>query len=296
MVMKNHHHLSIGYLIILVNHYHYHYYHLHVIILLLLSSSLSLDVSNILDQLIPDKDESILMVGCGNAPFSPDIMYKGGHKNIINIDISDIVIEQQKSLFPEQQWLVMDVLNLDFEPNKFMIVIDKSLIDTLLCYSDSGKCCSKMIDEIWRCMAPGSRYITFSLHSLEEATVHFTKEKFNWKVSSFLVKSSRWNENEDRHRAVCYTMVVCDKPKDDGSYYLNQQYPMIIDGVLSDDDFAALQAYAVEVNKKASIQNASTKTLMKSLHKVLLEICENDDFKNTSKEKLPNETNENVSM
>jgi len=234
------------------------------------------------------------MVGCGNAPFSPDMMFKGGHKNIINIDISDVVIEQQKLLYPQQQWMVMDVLNLDFETNKFTIVIDKSLIDTLLCYSDSGKCCSKMIEEIYRIMATGSRYITFSLHSLEEAEIHFIKEKFNWKVSSFLVKSSRWNENEDRHRAVCYTMIVCDKPKDDGSYYLNQKYPMEIDGVLSDEEFAALTSNAVELNKKASIKNASTKTLMTCLHKVLSDICEND-FKNTFEEKSI-EINENVSM
>ena len=228
------------------------------------------------------------MVGCGNAPFSSDIMFKGGHQNIINIDISDVVIEQQKKLFPQQQWLVMDVLDLKFEDNAFTLAIDKSLIDTLLCYSDSGKCCSQMIDELYRVLAPGSRYITFSLHSIDEAEIHFIKEKYNWKVSSYLVKSSRWNENEDRHRAVCYTMIVCDKPRKDGSYYNNQTYPMGLEGTLSQEEYIKLRDYAIEVNKKAAIKSASLKRLKRGLHKALTTIANEN-------KKTPEKAVENIS-
>lgn len=31
------------------------------------------DVADVIQNLLPDKDKSILMIGCGNAPFSPDM-------------------------------------------------------------------------------------------------------------------------------------------------------------------------------------------------------------------------------
>lgn len=61
---------------------------------------------------------------------------KGHFERITNIDLSSVVIEQQRRKYPNQDWLVMDVLNMDFENNKFKYVIDKSLIDTLLCSSN----------------------------------------------------------------------------------------------------------------------------------------------------------------
>ena len=249
------------------------------------------DVKTILNQLIPDKNEEILIVGSGNAPFSPDL-YDAGHKRIINIDISDVVIEQQKIKYPEQEWIVMDVLDLKYETNSIMLVIDKSLIDTLLCYSDGGhKFCASMIDEIYRVMKPGSRYVTFSLHSLDEAEIHFTKDKYDWKVSSYLVKSSRWNDNEDRHRAVCYTMIVCDKRAEDGCYYMNQTYPMQLEGTLSEEEYIKLRDHALEVNKIASVKAASVKRLKKCLHNALLIVSgENEKVKSSS------ETIKNVSM
>ena len=134
-------------------------------------------MKHVLDQLIPDKLVPILMVGAGNAPFSPDMYFQGstkpfihqfthllnncaslgGYKNIINIDISSVVINQQQKLYSEQQWHIMDVTKMTFADHYFHLAIDKSLIDTLLCYSNSNTNTSKMIDEIYRVMAPGSR-------------------------------------------------------------------------------------------------------------------------------------------
>ncbi len=105
------------------------------------------------------------------------------------------MIEQQKARFPQQEWLVMDVLNMTFPTASIPAIVDKSLIDTLLCYSESAKKTQMMIDEIYRVMAPGSRYVTFSLHSVEEVVGKFANDKYDWKVSAYRVKSSRWNEH-----------------------------------------------------------------------------------------------------
>jgi hypothetical protein len=46
-----------------------------------------------------------------------------------------VVIEQQAAKFPEQIWKVMNAMNMDFPDASFPVIIDKSLIDTLLCAS-----------------------------------------------------------------------------------------------------------------------------------------------------------------
>ena len=63
--------------------------------------------------------------------------HKGNYKIIINIDLSDVVIEQQQKNFPGQEWLVMDAMDMSFEDGHFPYIIDKSLIDTIMC-SENG--------------------------------------------------------------------------------------------------------------------------------------------------------------
>lgn len=94
------------------------------------------DTSNLIYQLIPDKSTLILIPGCGNAPFSPDLYYIGGYTNLINFDNSDVVINQMIQKFPALTWKYMDVLNLPYDDNSIPVIIDKSLIDTLMCYAN----------------------------------------------------------------------------------------------------------------------------------------------------------------
>jgi len=41
-------------------------------------------LSSTLEPLLPDKNTRILLVGCGDAPFSADLYYIGGYHNQIN--------------------------------------------------------------------------------------------------------------------------------------------------------------------------------------------------------------------
>ncbi len=88
-----------------------------------------------LEALIEDRSRLTLMVGCGNAPFSPDL-FKNGFVNLINTDLSDVVISQMRKRYPEMNWEIMDVLDLKFPDNHFPYVLDKSLVDTLMCYNN----------------------------------------------------------------------------------------------------------------------------------------------------------------
>ena len=87
----------------------------------------------IIVDLIP-KDAKIIILGCGNAEFSED-MYDEGYENIVNVDISPVVIDQMSKRNkerPNMQWEIMDVTDMKYENESFDIAIDKSTIDALL--------------------------------------------------------------------------------------------------------------------------------------------------------------------
>ena len=56
---------------------------------------------------------SILVVGCGDAPFSADL-YLDGYRNTLNVDYSDVVIRKQRGRFPflENNFQVMNCLDM----------------------------------------------------------------------------------------------------------------------------------------------------------------------------------------
>ena len=49
-------------------------------------------LKGLLEEFLTHKDMKILIIGCGNADFSADL-YDDGYENIVNVDISDVVIK-----------------------------------------------------------------------------------------------------------------------------------------------------------------------------------------------------------
>ena len=97
------------------------------------------------------------------------------------------------------------------------------------------------LDEMFRILSPGGRFITFSLHSIDEVhhyyqvnhhdhdqinhhhhknnhhnNHHDNEHHHHWKVKSYHLKSNRRNDTDLRKRAVAYTMIICDKAYEDG--------------------------------------------------------------------------------
>jgi 2-polyprenyl-3-methyl-5-hydroxy-6-metoxy-1,4-benzoquinol methylase len=75
------------------------------------------------------------MVGCGNAKLSEE-MYADGFTNILNIDISEVVIYKMKEAHPEMTWDVADATQMTYEDGSFDLVIDKGTYDALACADD----------------------------------------------------------------------------------------------------------------------------------------------------------------
>jgi len=122
-----------------------------------------------------------------------------------------------------------------------------------------------MINEIERVLQPGGRYITFSLHSIEEILPRFQRkpilnsktgeiilEEYGWKISTFRVKSNRWNLKANRRRAVAHTMIICDKPlanidEDGKKTTFPYTYPLDMPNVLTEEEYDVMKARFDEV-------------------------------------------------
>ena len=174
------------------------------------------------------------------------VRYCDGYNTICNIDISSVVISQQQEANPEMQWMVMDAMNTTFPNESCPCIIDKSLIDTILCYKNSDVSTFSLIQEMYRVLAPGGTYVTFSLHAEDEILDYFAFDEFQWAISTFKVLNPRWtSEAQSCRRSVSHSMVVCHKPYKDGCYPVS--LPLSLTNVLSDDEYQKLKICADNV-------------------------------------------------
>lgn len=101
--------------------------------------------------MIPDLNARILIIGCGNAAFSEDL-YDDGYANILNIDISSVVIEQMRTRNQGRvgmDYQVMDCTDMRaIGDGSFDVAIDKSTIDALLCGDNAYLMVARMMKEV----------------------------------------------------------------------------------------------------------------------------------------------------
>ncbi|XP_057456930.1 uncharacterized protein LOC130747890 isoform X4 [Lotus japonicus] len=78
---------------------------------------------------------TLLMVGCGNAVMSED-MVRDGYEDIVNIDISSVAIDMMRRKYeyiPQLKYMQMDVRDMSYFPDEsFDGVIDKGTLDSLM--------------------------------------------------------------------------------------------------------------------------------------------------------------------
>ncbi|GAB5589104.1 hypothetical protein Unana1_04004 [Umbelopsis nana] len=144
------------------------------------------DLKPTLNEVIPFKEASILMLGCGNSTLGED-MYDDGYKNITNIDYSCTVIKQMAercSDRPEMKWLEMDIRDLKFEEQSFDIVIDKGTMDALMCdrgdvWDPSPELIKEVkaeVDEVVRVLKVGGKFIYITFGQPHFRKRHLTRD------------------------------------------------------------------------------------------------------------------------
>lgn len=168
----------------------------------------------------------ILILGCGNAEFSEDL-YDDGFTNVVNVDISSVVINQMKErnaqIRPEMEWIVMDITDMSaFESNSFDIAIDKSTIDALLCGDDSFLMVAKMLRETQRVLKTDANYFAISYGKPESRSFHFVQPFLSMENREFILYDPNIEKEEDKEEKSHYIYVskkLPDADKVSARYY-----------------------------------------------------------------------------
>ena len=148
----------------------------------------------------------ILIVGCGNANFSEDL-YDAGFKNIWNIDISKVVIEQMaKRNFSRKK--------MKYEDNFFDVVIDKSTIDAILCGDNAFLNTALMLKEGQRVLVEdGGLYIAISYGKPQTRSFHFERKFLSWTLKEFIFFPVDYKSEQEKEEKSHY-IYICTKNKE----------------------------------------------------------------------------------
>lgn len=135
-----------------------------------------------------NKEARILHIGCGNSELQFGL-YSAGYHNIVNIDISGVVIEQmrreqEEKGFDKMQFEVMDVTKMDYPDESFDLVLDKSTIDTLMCTESPLINVARMAEESHRVLRPGCAYFGISYAPPSKRLEHITRKNVRWEAES----------------------------------------------------------------------------------------------------------------
>ena len=90
------------------------------------------DLRFVFDDNIQSKDDSILVLGCGNSNLSFDFI-QDGYSYITNIDFSRIVIYQMEQKYPEMTWTQMNAMYMSFPDKEYEVAVDKGTLDCIFC-------------------------------------------------------------------------------------------------------------------------------------------------------------------
>lgn len=130
------------------------------------------------------KTGNVLMVGCGNAVISEE-MVNDGYETITNIDISQVVIDAMKEKYkqrPQLQYQRMDVRHMGFKEGEFDSVLDKGMLDSLMCGSSAPTSAASMIKEVRRVLKPGGVYMLITYGDPRVRIPHLKCEGAPWEI------------------------------------------------------------------------------------------------------------------
>ncbi|XP_069497341.1 eEF1A lysine and N-terminal methyltransferase isoform X1 [Ambystoma mexicanum] len=159
------------------------------------------ELCGVLHKYIKPRDK-VLVIGCGNSELSEQ-MYDVGYEDLVNIDISEVVIKQMTernaARRPKMAFQHMDMMAMHFSDSHFQVVLDKGTLDAVLTDEDEKtlKRVDQMFAEVCRVLPIGGRYICVSLaqdHILKKAVGYFCQE-------GWMVRVHQIGEHEGKYSA-----------------------------------------------------------------------------------------------
>eukprot|EP00249_Psilotum_nudum_P002193 c15099_g1_i1 orf=393-1130(+) len=142
-------------------------------------------LASLLQKYIP-KTSLVLMVGCGNALLSEE-MVNNGYREIMNIDISSVVIEAMQKKYqnvPQLKYMKMDVRDMSyFGDEQFDSVVDKGMLDSLMCGASASSSAAKMLEEVCRVLKPGGVYMLITYGDPRVRIPHLKVHDSKWAIT-----------------------------------------------------------------------------------------------------------------
>ena len=158
-------------------------------------------------------DFEVLIAGCGNSSLGASL-HNDGYKNITSVDISTVVVKQMAARYAANEsleFLAADMTNLDGVPNEaFDLVLDKALLDALLCGDESFDKAMMMLAESNRVLKPGGKYVAIS-YGVPSSRVYLLEEGLSWKVEIIKIPKPPVEEFIGVETDSCHFMYVCTK-------------------------------------------------------------------------------------
>ncbi|OAE22963.1 hypothetical protein AXG93_2997s1270 [Marchantia polymorpha subsp. ruderalis] len=136
------------------------------------------------------KTHRILMVGCGNAVISED-MVNDGYQEIVNVDISQVVIDAmvkndsgtgQSQNF--EYYLRVHVL-VDTEVG--VSVLSYRMFDSLMCGASAPYSAARMLEEVRRVLKPGGVYMLITYGDPRVRMSHLKGPEMNWSIALHVI-------------------------------------------------------------------------------------------------------------
>ncbi|KAH9536565.1 hypothetical protein CY35_16G005900 [Sphagnum magellanicum] len=168
-----------------------------------------MEMSKLINLYLPKADK-VLMVGCGNAAISED-MVKDGYQNIMNIDISAVVVEAMTAKYkdiPQLKYQKMDVRSMKaFKDGEFDSVLDKVLtFEKWQCGNNAVEHAAATIQEVRRVLKLGGKYMLITYGDPRVRIPHLKTENFLWEIAIHVIPRS------GSHRAKESTLRVITDP------------------------------------------------------------------------------------
>ncbi|XAR56944.1 Endothelin-converting enzyme 1 [Bertholletia excelsa] len=158
----------------------------------------------------------VLVVGCGNSAFSEE-MVDDGYGDVVNIDISSVVIDamQKKYCHCQQlQYIKMDVREMSaFQTGSFDAVIDKGTLDSLLCGCNSQVNATKMLEEVGRVLKEKGVYIVIT-YGAPIYRLSLLRESGIWTIKLHVIEKLLSEESSGQQKWELTSPISLD---DDGS-------------------------------------------------------------------------------
>lgn len=141
------------------------------------------------------KEDSILILGCGNSSMSGD-MYSAGYHSITNMDYSSVCISTMSARYsdcPGMTWHQMDVSQLSFPDASFDVILEKATLDSIMVEEKSPWEVShqtacfihKALAEISRCLKPGGRFVSVTFANPLFRKRLYARTMYNWSIKKY---------------------------------------------------------------------------------------------------------------